>query len=155
MNRSLFNHTLEIDVPDGFIENSECERYPYTDRPDIILTREETKTDITLSRFKKKLLKEETKAAIKAVLNTLDGMGNCKKISTYHFFKGRDLEGYWVFFVNTGVVGEGFNCMAVFPINREFTMITLSTEYESRKEGRRIFRQMLNSLKDQSREIIR
>lgn len=141
---------MEIYIPDGFKENRNCIRYPYSNMPAVILTNTDKRIDITFNKLSKTLTKEQTKAAILAVLRLLEKRSDITKTSTRHYFKGGNVNGYWLYYVNKGINEAFINFLSVFPIGNRFTMVTLSTAYDNRKEGRKIFLDMLTSVRDKT-----
>lgn len=149
----LFDNAMEINIPDGFIYNENCIRYPYRNKPAVILTNEESNIDITFNRLNKGLTKEHTKAAILEVLLLLEERRDISKTSTRHFFQGENVKGYWISYVNRGVYNNFMNFIAVFPIGNQFTIETLSTVYDNRREGKMLFLNTIISVKDKTRGI--
>lgn len=149
----LFDSAMEINIPDGFVYNENCIRYPYRNKPEVIMTNAESNIDITFNRYNKALTKNHTKAAIQAVLLLLEEKKDIIRTSTRHFFEAENLNGYWLYYVNRGIYGDFFNFLAVFPIGNQFTIGTLSTEYDKRGEGKKQFLNIITSVKDKTRGI--
>ena len=149
----LFGNAMEINIPDGFIYNENCVRYPYRNKPTVIMTNEGSNIDITFDRLSKGLTKEHTKAAIQAVLLLLEERRDISKTSTRHFFQGENVNGYWISYVNRGIHDSFMNFIAVFPIGNQFTTETLSTAYDNRREGKILFLNTIISVKDKTRGI--
>ncbi|MCM1425639.1 MAG: hypothetical protein NC118_03460 [Eubacterium sp.] len=153
MKMELFDNAMEINIPDGFIYNENCIRYPYRNKPVVILTNEESNIDITFNRLNKSLTKKHTKAAIQAVLLLLEERRDISKTSTHHFFQGENVDGYWISYVNRGMHDSFMNFIAVFPIGNQFTIETLSTVYDNKGEGKILFLNTIISVKDKTRGI--
>ena len=145
---NLFDGAMEINIPDGFVYNANCIRFPYRNKPAVIMTNEESNIDITFNKMNRVLTKEHTKAAIQAVLLLLEERGDISKTSVRHFFQGKNVNGYWAFYVNSGVHDSFISFIAVFPIRNQFTIGTLSTVYDNRRKGKQLFLNMITSVKD-------
>lgn len=151
---TLFDNTMGVDISEKFVPNDNCIKYPYKNKPPVILSNEELKIDITFNRLDKNLTPTQTKAAIKSILLLLQRRGDIKIISDYHFFHGQNVKGYWIFFVNRGIYNDYYNYLALFPIHNRFTIGTLCSEYANRKAGRMVFLDMIASVKDETRGFI-
>lgn len=153
MKTSLFNNILELMIPEGFVMNENNIRYPYKDKPPVIMTNEDIQTDLTFNRLEKSLTVGEVKAAVKEILFLLEDRKDMERVSDYHFFRGENVSGYWIFFINRGVYGNRYNCMTVFPTRNKFTMITMGTYYENRRVGKNVFKEVITTIRDKTRSF--
>ena len=67
------------------------------------MTNEDIQTDLTFNRLEKSLTVGEVKAAVKEILFLLEDRKDMERVSDYHFFRGENVSGYWIFFINRGL----------------------------------------------------
>lgn len=148
MKSKLCNGGIIAEIPEDFLPNEKCGRYPYGNRPPVIMSNEELGMDITFNYLRKPLSQNSLEAAIKSVILLLEGSGSVRKVSGYHFFQGTNVKGVWIDFVSRGIYSDSHNYLAVFPIHSRFAMGTISAPFNGDGREKEIFLDMIRSITD-------